>query len=289
MAKFQWSEVFTSIEGEGPYSGHPVTYVRFTKCNFECRGFNNPDNVEITNEVLGFDPTEYNTLQDLPPIEIGCDSIYSWDNRFSFMWHEGDELVLAKEVYQALPNQMLINPETGLRTILSITGGEPTLRQKTIPLFLETPHLKCLRHILIETNGSVPLTDDFIDYLKEWTAAIPGRLVTWSNSPKLSASGEPWEAAIKPEVLIQQANVGEQYLKFVCGPSERDFDEVERAVKTYTRAGVPPSIPVYIMPMCCVTDQQDNIAADVAAMCIDRGYIYCHRIHLDVFNNAIGT
>ena len=53
------------------------------------------------------------------------------------------------------------------------------------------------------------------------------------------------------------------------------------------------SIPVweniYIMPMSCVTDQQDNIAAKVAQRCIDNGYIYCHRVHLDVFDNSVGT
>ena len=49
MAKFRWSEIFLSIEGEAKYSGWPTVYIRFAGCNFECRGFNNPDNVEITN------------------------------------------------------------------------------------------------------------------------------------------------------------------------------------------------------------------------------------------------
>ena len=61
MAKYEWSEVFISIEGEGPHSGKPTVYVRFVKCNFQCRGFNNPENLELTNEVLGFDPADYNS------------------------------------------------------------------------------------------------------------------------------------------------------------------------------------------------------------------------------------
>jgi organic radical activating enzyme len=75
MAKYEWSEVFMSIEGEGPHSGHPTVYIRFTKCNFTCKGFNNPDNVDtLTDEGLGFNPKFYNKLEEIPTVTVGCDS-----------------------------------------------------------------------------------------------------------------------------------------------------------------------------------------------------------------------
>jgi organic radical activating enzyme len=290
MAKYEWSEIFTSIEGEGPHTGVPTAYIRFTKCNFKCKGFNNPNNVDTeTDEGLGFNPTMYKTLQDLPPITVGCDSIYAWDNRFKHMWHSGDTDQLVDQLIDTLPHKSFKNPKNGFPIILSLTGGEPTLRQKQIPELLNHPKMVDCEHILIETNCSVPIRDDFILALDQWKN--PKRKITFSNSPKMAASGEKWEDAIKPQVALRQEMIdgAEIYFKFVCSDSERDFEEVERAMQTYWDAGVSKRHNVYIMPMGCISEQQDSIAANVAQMCMDRGYIYCHRVHLDVFNNAIGT
>jgi len=290
MAKFEWSEVFTSIEGEGPHTGIPTAYIRFTKCNFKCMGFNNPDKLDTeTNEGIGFDPTQFKTLSELPPIVRGCDSIYAWDNRFSHMWETGDEEKVLQSVLNTIPHKSWVHPITGQPVILSLTGGEPTLRQKQLPALLKHPLMDQCQHLLIETNCAVPLREDFLVALNSWWH--PGRKITFSNSPKLRASGEKWEDTIKPEIAVGQQSVkrAEQYFKFVCGPNEEDFEEVDRAMQAYWDAGVVRANNVYIMPVACVSDQQDNIAAKVAQMCIERGLNYCHRVHLDVFDNAIGT
>lgn len=290
MAKFEWSEVFTSIEGEGIFTGYPTAYIRFTKCNFQCKGFNNPENFDTeTNDGLGFDPLNYKSLVDLPPITRGCDSIYSWDKRFEHMWHVGNEEDLIHAVLNTIPHKSWIHPISKQPVILSLTGGEPTLRQKQLGALLNHSLMEDCQHILIETNCSVPIRDDFINMLNGWWK--PGRKITFANSPKLRASGEKWEDAIKPEVAVRQQMVkrGEQYFKFVCGPHEEDFEEVNRAMQEYWDAGVVPMNNVYIMPTSCVSAQQDNIAADVARMCIERGYIFCYRTHLPVFNNLPGT
>lgn len=293
MAKYEWSEVFLSIEGEGPYSGHPTVYIRFAKCNFQCMGFNNPEMKPITNEVLGFNPANYKSLKELPMITIGCDSIYSWDKRFAHMWHKGDENDLANATLDVVPHRSWLHPVTGQPVILSLTGGEPTLRAKTIPTLLEHELFNDLEMLLFETNCSVPLKQEFIDQLNEWTDKNYARTVVWSNSPKLSVSGEKWKEAIRPEIAVMQRGVWEceQYFKFVCGPRESDFDEVEKAMDAYLDAGIgeEETVRVYIMPEACTEEQQFDIAAEVAKMCMDRGYIYCHRIQNSVFGNTIGT
>jgi hypothetical protein len=81
----------------------------------------------------------------------------------------------------------------------------------------------------------------------------------------------------------------DQYFKFVCGPDDADFEEVAKAMQEYYDVGIPTTTEVYIMPTACTSEQQDNIAAKVAAQCIDRGYIYCHRIQNSVFGNGVGT
>ncbi|WP_428241400.1 hypothetical protein [Gynuella sp.] len=288
--KYQWSEVFLSIEGEAKWSGHPTVYIRFTRCNFSCKGFNNPDNIEPASErALGFSPQLINTISEIPEISVGCDSIYSWHKDFQHLWHQGDEHVLAAEVTKVLPSYGW-KSNTGQEVILSLTGGEPTLHAKSIPHLLSTPEFDQIKHVLIETNCSVPLSETFITALDDWAQNRNGR-ITWSNSPKLKASGEPFDKAIKPEIALMQRKITPkhctQYFKFVCC-NDDDFQEVQYVMEQYYRAGVPRNVEVYIMPMACTEQQQKSVMQDVAMKCLDYGFIYCHRIQNTVFENAIG-
>jgi 7-carboxy-7-deazaguanine synthase len=314
MAKYEWSEVFMSIEGEARYSGHPTIYVRFARCNFQCRGFNNP-----TNDVqpdgyatLGFEPKAFKTIHEIPLIHRGCDSQYAVNPEFAHMWGQGDEKQLAKLVIDTLPHNTFVNPETRKRVILSLTGGEPTIRLKFwIPL-LEELYQHGMRSVLIETNCAAPLRKKDMEALYIWaqdkyfdesqTSKVhvePMKFI-WSNSPKLRSSGEEWNKAIRPEIAVAQRNPlppmapaaiprFEQYFKFVCGPTDEDFNEVKQAMEAYYAAGISRSTDVYIMPVACTEEQQQEIASKVAHMCMDKGYIYCHRIQNSVFGNGVGT
>lgn len=287
-----YSEIFLSIEGEGPYTGHSTVYIRFAKCNFTCQGFNNPDMVEITNDVLGFDPDDYDKLEDLPVISIGCDSIYSWDKRFKHLWKKRTASELAKDVLDYVPHNKWRHPVTNQRTILSLTGGEPTLNARFLPELLSQPEFNDLELILVETNCSVPLKEDFIEELNTWTNAKEGRKIIWSNSPKLSVSGESWDKAIVPAIALKQREVvnSEQYFKFVCDETDESFDEVKKAMDQYYLYGLPQEDDqVHIMPVGAIEEQQLNIAGAVATKCLDRGYVFCGRAHVHAFGNTIGT
>ena len=143
MAKITTSELFYSPQGEGPLTGRPQVWVRVSKCNFECQGFNNPDKVNtLTNEGLGFDPTKYKTLKELPPITVGCDSIYSWDDRFKHMWSTWTEEELAEELLKYTPTGEWTN-----NIGLTFTGGEPTSRMKVICNLIHQPQFDNLKTI----------------------------------------------------------------------------------------------------------------------------------------------
>lgn len=297
MTTYEVSELFTSIEGEGPYTGRSTCYVRFARCNFSCPGFNGGCDTPLNKGYaqLSFNPKHYDSLASIPPITKGCDSQYAVNPEFSHMWQKYTVDELVDSLAAILPHNSW-KYTNGNTTMLSLTGGEPTLRAKFIPDLLNHPGLTDCKHVLIETNCAVPLKNEFIMALNQWLFQDSDRKLIWSNSPKLSASGEKWEDAIRPDVASKQRMVigkphqVEQYFKFVCGPRDRDFDEVALAMEEYyTNGDVPRTVPVYIMPMACVDDQQTDISERVARMCIERGYIYCHRVHLDVFNNAIGT
>lgn len=286
--KYQYVELFKSIEGEAKYSGRTTIYVRFTNCNFTCSKFNNPDNIDPASlEALKFDPKKIQTVNDIPEISVGCDSIYAWNPKFKHIWKTCDEAELSSALTDLLP---LNRNRDWSKDILSLTGGEPTLRQKTIPTLLNHPNFDTLKTVLVETNCAVPITDAFINDLNEWVEKKEGRKIIWSNSPKLSASGEDFDKAIIPKNALQQIKVkgSEQYFKFVCGDDLKQFDEVEYAMDKYFEGGIDKNTEVYIMPMACTEIQQKIIQQFVADTCIERGFIYCHRIHNTVYDNAIG-
>lgn len=304
MSTFTWAETFISLEGEFLYQGYPTVYVRFSGCNFTCQKFNNRANVPITNEVLGFNPKDFSTLKELPLIEIGCDSLYAHDKRFKHLWKKGSVDELAIELTSLLPHcangvteNRWIHPITRYPYILSLTGGEPTLHQKNIPELLNHPLLSDLCMVLIETNGSVPLTDTFIDELNKWNRAGVNRKIIWSNSPKLSASGESWEKAIRPDIISKQLNVGNglmggsvvQYFKFVVGPRDEDFREVRAAMAEYTKVLREDRLIVGVMPESCTAEQQNEIGKQVAEMCIQNGYVYVSRLQNYLWGNEVGT
>ena len=287
MAKITTSELFYSPQGEGPLTGRPQVWVRVSKCNFECQGFNNPDKVNtLTNEGLGFDPTKYKTLKSLPPITVGCDSIYSWDDRFKHLWSTWTEEELADELLKYTP--------TGKWTSnigLTFTGGEPTSRMKVLCNLIHLPQFKDLKTITFETNCSVPLMDKHMDRLSEWTMGGPNRMLVWSNSPKLSITGEPWEKAINPAVAAKQRDVANsyQYFKFVVDNTDETFAEVDKAMAEYYAGGTPDTAEIWIMPVGGILEQQQEIDRAITERTIARGWNVSWRAHIYVFGNELGT
>lgn len=302
MSKHEISEVFMSLEGEGPFTAHPTAYIRFGRCNLKCPHFNN-HNKEVTDKgyaPLGFNPADYDSIHKIPLITMGCDSQYAVNPAFAHMWEKMTTDELVDHLIDMLPHKSWVHPKTGLPVVLSLTGGEPTLKWKFIPEILNHPKMKECRHVLVETNCTVPFKEEFTDEIVKWLTAQPERTWTWSNSPKLSASGEAWEDAIIPDVAVRQTaictdrvfNLGgyvNQYFKFVIGPREEDFAEVERAMEEYYAAGVPRTVGVWIMPEACTQEQQQSIDQQVAKMCMDHGYMFCYRFQNSLWGNGPGT
>ena len=293
------SEIFMSLEGEGPHNSRPTVYIRFARCNFTCSGFNNPSNVRDANGYapLGFSPDQYTTLSSIPTVTSGCDSQYAVNPEFAHMWEKLTIDEIADRLKELLPRGAWTHPDTGLPVILSLTGGEPMLRWKRMKELINHPFISQCKHVLVETNCSVPLSYETIGDISEWLAQDSTRRWTWSNSPKLSASGEKWDDAIKPEISSRQLMVRgreqhtqvDQYFKFVCGANQEQFDEVKRAMAAYNELvdNVQPN--VWIMPEACTTEQQNDIAKEVAVMCMDQGFLFCYRLQNALWGNSIGT
>ena len=182
---------------------------------------------------------------------------------------------------------------------LVITGGEPLLGwQRSYPALLSHPKMKTLREITFETNGTQALSTEFKHYLMDWTlrstygkAAGLTRCrgwnrLTFSVSAKLPSSGEPWEKAIKPEVVAEYEKIGYTYLKFVVA-NEQDVEDAERAINLYRAAGF--SGPVYLMPVGGVESLYHLNNKTVADLALKNGWCYSDRLQIPLYKNAWGT
>jgi 7-carboxy-7-deazaguanine synthase len=299
QAKLRYSEAFYSVQGEGKFVGVPSVFLRTFGCNFRCMNFGldrsepmrdekQKQGIIHNQEVQGLLDTgiHKNTKEfnDLPIIHTGCDtyaSIYPEFKHFN-MLRTVDEVV--EHLISLLPEGKW-TMDNGQDIHLIMTGGEPLLAWQRLYIELfEHPKMKDLKNVTFETNTTQMLHRNFKDYLSNQKRFK----VTWSCSPKLSVSGEPWETAIKPEVACDYAGVdgSNMYFKFVVA-DETDIDEAGRAVDVYKQAGI--ECPVYLMPLGGRSEEYVLNVQEVARLCMERGWRFTPRLHISLFGNAWGT
>ena len=297
--KLRYSEAFYSVQGEGRFVGVPSVFLRTFGCNFRCMNFGlqrgepnreekqkagvryNPEVKDLLDKGVHKDTKEFN---DLPIIHTGCDtyaSIYPEFKHFN-MLKEVDEVV--EHLLSLTPNGKWVQ-DNGQDIHLIMTGGEPLLAWQRLYIDLfEHPKMGDLKNVTFETNTTQLLHRDFKDYLQNQNRFE----VTWSCSPKLSVSGEPWETAIKPEVASDYADVdgSNMYFKFVVA-DRTDIEEAGRAVAEYKANGI--ECPVYLMPLGGRSEEYNLNVNEVADVCMEKGWRFTPRLHISLFGNAWGT
>jgi organic radical activating enzyme len=287
MNKIKVSELFYSIQGEGRYMGVPSVFLRTYGCNFTCQGFGmsrgelskEAESIAIIHEHI-----PYKDYKDLPLVSTGCDSYASWHPDFKELSPMIEVEGLAKAIVATLPFGEWRDEH------LVITGGEPLLGwQRAYPELLDQPCMKGLKEITFETNGTMRLTKDFRQYLLNWTLGNKSRgreALTFSISAKLPASGEKWEDAIKPEVVLAYENVGHAYLKFVVA-TEHDIEDALKATQEYRDAGFKGN--VYLMPVGGVESVYSLNNKTIALAAMKNGLRYSDRLQVPLFKNEWGT
>ena len=284
---------FYSVQGEGRWVGVPSIFLRVFGCNFECRGFGQPRDNIIPVEEMPYMTDErankdhefaYTTIEELPVTPLGCDSSASWAMKYKHLQKTETIDEVFENTIKLLPNNRFDEKED---IHMVITGGEPLLGwQRCWPTYLEKCREAGLKNVTFETNGTQDLQQQLIDYFNNDAKDLH---VTWSTSPKLSLSGEEQFDALIPEVLVGMNEVENSYLynKFVVRDMS-DFEEVDIFVGEYKDAGVKLDA-VYCMPEGATLEQQTLTAKGVAEACMETGYKYSPRLHIDLFGNAWGT
>ncbi len=293
MEKLKISEIFYSAQGEGRFVGAPSVFLRTFGCNFKCAGFG-LNRGEHTNEPdeIGKNVHLYKKFEDLPLAKYGCDSYASWHPAFKHLSPSYTVEEAVDAMVKLLPHNRWRQPHGG-DVHLVITGGEPLLGwQQLYPALLNEARMQELRNLTFETNGTQHVGRDLATWIhREWhhdgtmNLGRGYQTVTFSVSPKLSASGEKWQDAIKPEVIEEYQDYGHVYLKFVVSKLE-DFEEVNQAVSEYRAKGFDGD--VYVMPVGGTDTAYFENNKRVADVALENGYRYSPRLHVDIWSNGWG-
>ena len=282
--KIKVSELFYSLQGEGRFVGVPSVFLRTYGCNFTCSGFGCRPGEKSTGaddvaEVVHL----YNNFLELPLVETGCDSYASWHPAFKHLSPTVTTEDLVDQMLALTPNNMWTQ-NNGNDVHLVITGGEPLLGwQRAYEELLSHPRMADLKNITFETNGTQALHADFKKYLIKWAQEVSGREVTFSVSAKLSASGETWEDAIRPEIVASYQEYGHTYLKFVV-ETEEHVDEAVRAVDAFREGGFDGS--VFLMPQGGLQGSYEQNLRIIADICVERGFNLSPRLHCSIWGNG---
>ena len=297
--KLRYSEAFYSVQGEGKFVGVPSVFLRTFGCNFRCMNFGldrsepmrdekQKEGVIHNQEVQGLLNDEVhkktNRFEDLPIIHTGCDTYASIYPEFKHFNRQATVDEVVEHLLSLTPNGKWVQ-DNGQDIHLIMTGGEPLLAWQRLYIELfEHPRMQDLKNVTFETNTTQFLKDDLFDYLNDSDRIN----VTWSCSPKLSVSGEPWNTAIKPKVAYNYSLVdgSDIYLKFVVA-DRTDIEEARRAVEEYRAEGV--ECPVYLMPLGGRSEEYNLNVQEVANICMEKGWRFTPRLHISLFGNAWGT
>jgi 7-carboxy-7-deazaguanine synthase len=206
------SEIFASVQGEGPFLGRPSVFLRLALCNLQC---------------------------------AYCDTKYTW-----LFEEEKQQQVLARvrekqrdkldlKVYQKSAEVRNLSVVDVAKTVLDLsqghirsivlTGGEPLIQRAALYSLLESL-LKKGYHIEVETNGTIR------------PSGFPIEGIHFNVSPKLSNSFQPFEKRIHRQVLQEFLN-RDAIFKFVI-TQEKDITEVNNLVELVQI----PRERVYLMP-----------------------------------------
>jgi len=288
MSNLKVAELFYSIQGEGRYMGVPSVFLRTFGCNFKCGGFGMPKGELSTRpDEIALDIDNYKTYEELPIVDVGCDSYASWHPKFKHLSPKMSTDEVSEKIMDLLPNKFWEDEH------LVITGGEPLLGwQRAYPDLLDHEDMLGLTEITFETNGTQEIERDFRLFLLNWSSMRAGfagggwHNITFSVSPKLSCSGEKFEDAIKPSVVASYEEMGYTYLKFVVA-NEQDAEEAHEMVKLYRAAGFYG--PAYFMPLGGTEGVYNENNRKIADLAMKMGYRYSDRLQVPLFKNEWGT
>lgn len=169
-----------------------------------------------------------------------------------------------------------------------LTGGEPLIHEESADLLDQLSVLGY--HTTVETNGTI-YRDAAIDL-----ASISPKLESSTPTPERDPAGNgEWEEKhekrrIDVEELSRLVESYDSQLKFVVTGRD-DLAEIETLldrIQSSAETGIQRG-DVLLMPEGTTREQLDERGQEVAELAMEHGYRYTPRLHVDLWNDALGT
>ena len=204
----------------------------------------------------------------------GCNLRCTWcDTKYASWSPEGDEISVAEIVakVESYPAQHCV-----------LTGGEPMVAKDIATLAGELRRIG--KHITIETAGTIAPNGIACDL-----ASLSPKLA--NSTPAEGAISDSWRerhdrTRLQPEVLRQWIDGYPFQLKLVIEDTE-DLAEIDDLLARIDRPIAPWK--VLVMPQGTDVGTLRGRSSDLVALCLQRGYRYCQRLHVELFGNKRGT
>ncbi len=247
------SEIFYTIQGEGPDLGNPIIFIRLIGCNLCCN----------------FCDTAYTWRWDSTAYAHNDARKYSKDHETNLM-----------SVEQIMQELVKIDP--GRHTdLVVVTGGNPLIHQKN-PAFKQLL-IELLRKeyvIEMEDNGTIA-PDDYIS--GELGVSL------YHITPKLANSGLAESERDRSKVMLRYVDISRNsdcrvVFKYVVSTPE-DFEEVCTLVDKYN---IPKKF-VWIMPEGISLEETMTKSYWLIEKCIEVGFNFTPRLHIMIWGNERGV
>ncbi len=246
---------FITIQGEGPNIGKNTLFIRFFGCNLA-----NSCGVKW------------------------CDTGHSFYTNKELIKNESEEII----DYPNKPDRLTFGSVDKMYEYIFMqtttlgkyvfTGGEPMLWQLTIAqLILKIKNnFERTVTIEIETNGTIPIETELVDWFKLVHFNISPKVHVGSKFPLISQINN---CQISQESSFENFEHDDWILKFVYEGKESN----ELIKQCLNRYNISPE-RVYLMPEGITRKDQISKMTECAEYCINEGYNFTPRIHVLIWN-----
>ncbi|MBK1827068.1 7-carboxy-7-deazaguanine synthase QueE [Haloferula rosea] len=209
-----------------------------------------------------------------------CDTDYTWNFEGTPWPHDLDgtpgyrKYVRDEVTLEISPEEIAEELKRYPTRRVVLTGGEPLLQQDDWVRLIDLLRADDPSWTFeVETNGTrLPSPE------------MEARIDQFNVSPKLSNSGMEESTRIVDEPLTHFAASTKSWFKFVVSKSH-EINEIEALA---TRFQIPAE-RILLMPEGRTPAELDRHGEEVAALCLDRGWRFCDRLHVRLWGEKRGV
>lgn len=250
-----------TIQGEGKLAGTPSLFIRLASCNLRCIW-------QMEDGSFCRCDTSYASFHP--------DDKKSWDT---------DEIVA------------LVRNNIGEMEHIVITGGEPLLQKKGVAELCEKLKDQLKVHITIESNGTLfdeelAKNIDLFSISPKLSNSVPSAdKLAFYNEKESGASKFHHEVRKNTQVLqnyidFTHINSKDLQLKFVVGKQADANEIITNYIKVLKNL---KKQDILLMPLGATHEQIEKSNPLVLQMCLQNGWKYTPRIHIEIFGSKQGV